>query len=184
MGARRRRLLAEQASGGGLGVVLIACAPATPPAESADTVEVVVSSSEADGELREVPGSRDDAGAARLDDRPITWNRDTRASFERARRDGRPLLVLFRADWSAPSLELERTVLRDAAVARAVRPYVATIVDASGQGSEDVEYWTETLGVRGVPAIVITDAKLERRDRIDGVIEASGLIERLNAFVR
>ncbi len=122
-------------------------------------------------------------GARRPSDTEIRWEASPERARERANTERRPLLLFFRADWSAASVQMERGVLADDVVARAARVFVAARVDATDEKATSAEYWLQATGVIGVPAIVLIEPGTGRKDILEGQVEAEELTERLNAFV-
>lgn len=135
-----------------------------------------------------VPPAKLDPSPARNDQTeqaaaPVAWAASPEDALARARREGRPLLVFVRAEWSTAALTMERHVLLSPAVQRAAKPFVAARLDATDDTSSAAGYWLQTLGVVAVPAVVLVAPSGSRREVIDGFVEAEELTRRLNEFL-
>ncbi len=83
----------------------------------------------------------------------IAWMTDERAARDRAARERVPLLVVFLAAWSVPSVTLEATTLADPRVVRAARGAATLRVDVS-----DVDASREVLqrfAVATAPTVIV-----------------------------
>ncbi|MCC6552947.1 MAG: thioredoxin family protein [Polyangiaceae bacterium] len=111
--------------------------------------------------------------------RAMEWARDEPEARARARRDGRPLLVYLRADWSAASLAMDRDVWSDPRAIAEARPFVAVLVDlTSAEG--DAELYAQRYGVSAVPAIALFD----RDGRPAGLLAGARGVDEVAAALR
>jgi hypothetical protein len=153
------------------------CASADPPRPTTDVVIVGP---------RVAPPREVEPGTVPPDDdgsvAPIAWADDPEGARERARLQGLPLLVFVKADWATASVEMERKVLVDPAVARAARPFIAIKIDATNDDPATI-HKLGTFGVDGVPAIVMELPTTGRREIIASFIEAEDLARALNTFL-
>ncbi len=84
--------------------------------------------------------------------RVLPWQDDERAAMELAKRDGLPILVYVRADWSAEALRVEREIWSDAAVTRALDGVVLIRLDVTNDTEMDRAF---AWGVRDIPGVVL-----------------------------
>ena len=87
----------------------------------------------------------------------IAWETDYRAAFERARRQQRPLLVDFTADWCQACQELERLTYVDPAVQREADRFVMVKIDATNI-DDRVQALFDQYRVLGLPTVAFVSA--------------------------
>lgn len=90
--------------------------------------------------------------------------------------------MFVKADWSTASVQMEKDVLLDPAVARAARPFVAIKIDATNDDPATIQK-LGTFDVDGVPAIVMELPTTGRREIITSLVEAEELARALNTFL-
>ncbi len=124
-------------------------------------------------------GARDRAGSAKL-----AWMSDEREALALARREGRPVILDFFAEWCTACKELDRTAWADPRVrARAAR-FVAAKIDGT-TGSDAFQAASEKYGIVGMPAVVFIDARgREVPDRVTAAISADEMLAKLEEVDR
>ena len=111
----------------------------------------------------------------------VTWERDLASALERARSEGKPVLVNFYADWCVWCKRLESTTLRDAKVASVLQDRVVPLsLDVEGSGRE----LSNEYRVDGLPTIVVLDAGGREIGRIPGYMPPDTFLERVETFLQ
>jgi thiol:disulfide interchange protein len=109
----------------------------------------------------------------------MAWERDEGVARARARREGRPLLVYLRADWSAASLWMEREIWSDPRVLAEGGAFVALWLDVtSAEG--DAELYAQRYGASALPAVALFD----REGRPAGLVLGERGVDALLAALR
>jgi thiol:disulfide interchange protein len=111
----------------------------------------------------------------------IVWESDMPSALERARNEGKLVLVNFYADWCVWCKRLESTTLRDAKVATVLQNEVVPLsLDVDGDGRE----LSNEYRVDGLPTIVVLDADGEEIGRIPGYMPPDSFLERVESFLQ
>ena len=111
----------------------------------------------------------------------VDWGEDLPAALERARSEGKPVLVNFYADWCVWCKRLEATTLRDSQVADLLSDRVVAVsLDVDGNGKE----LSNQYRVDGLPTILVLDTDGREIGRIPGYMPPSGFIERVEGFLQ
>jgi thiol:disulfide interchange protein len=111
----------------------------------------------------------------------IVWESDMPAALERARNEGKLVLVNFYADWCVWCKRLESTTLRDAKVASVLRNKVVPLsLDVDGGGKE----LSDEYRVDGLPTIIVLDAGGQEIGRIPGYMPPDSFLERVETFLQ
>jgi thiol:disulfide interchange protein len=105
----------------------------------------------------------------------IAWELDERDARERARRRGLPQIVYLRADWSASSLEMERTTWSDPRVGVASRRFIVLKLDVSS-AEGDAELYAERYGVERIPSTLVVDTDGRTVAVLGGAVSADALL--------
>lgn len=96
------------------------------------------------------------------------WLHDLDSGIEAAQASGKPMLVLFTADWCPPCRQLKNQVLSDREVdALLSEQCVRVKIDLTERGGPNARIATE-YGVRGIPTMILYDHRGEEIDRIVG----------------
>jgi thiol:disulfide interchange protein len=111
---------------------------------------------------------------------PIAWVASEPDAVARSRKAGLPLLVWVRADWDAATLEMERRVWVDPAVAEAARPFVALKLDVT-EVEGDAERLAERYDVAAIPCLVLVDPRGHRTAKLGGFQDAAKVAAALRA---
>ena len=111
----------------------------------------------------------------------VTWEKDLPAALERARNEGKPVLVNFYADWCVWCKRLESTTLRDAKVASVLQNRVVPLsLNVDGDGKE----LSNEYQVDGLPTIIVLDADGRELGRIPGYMPPDSFLERVEDFIQ
>ena len=111
----------------------------------------------------------------------VAWEKDLPAALERARSEGKPILVNFYADWCVWCKRLESTTLRDAKVAAVLQDRVVPLsLNVEGSGKE----LSNEYRVDGLPTIIVLDAGGRELGRIPGYMPPDGFLERVEGFLQ
>lgn len=89
----------------------------------------------------------------------ITWEHYDPAILDQAKKEGRPVMLDFYADWCVPCRELDRFTFSDEQVIEATRPFVTLKVDLTQSESPQAERLRKQFSVGGVPTIIFLDAQ-------------------------
>ncbi len=104
----------------------------------------------------------------------IEWETYSEHALERARNEGRPVLIDFVADWCIPCHEMEATTFADRRVAHLAQTFVMLRADLTLE-NEHTKAVTDRFEVRGVPTIVLLDASGREVQRMVGYVGAEEL---------
>ncbi len=111
----------------------------------------------------------------------VSWESDMPAALERARTEGKPVLVNFYADWCVWCKRLESTTLRDAKVASVLQNRVVPLsLNVDGDGKE----LSNKYQVDGLPTIIVLDADGRELGRIPGYMPPDSFLERVEDFIQ
>lgn len=112
----------------------------------------------------------------------ISWQKDLDQARTEALGAGRPLLVDFGASWCAVCGELDRETFADPRVVAASRRFVSVHVDLSpGEVTAQRKAWLAAYGQKGLPLVVIHDAKGVERARFTRFVGPKELAASLSA---
>jgi thiol:disulfide interchange protein DsbD len=118
--------------------------------------------------------------ATLVPERQLDWLRipldDARKT---AQDEQRPLLVDFTASWCGACKELDKLTFADAEVNREAGRFIAVKVDASDDEDPLVQRTMESLGVVGLPTVVVFDSKGKEVKRFTDFVEASEFLDAL-----
>ncbi|HVJ17221.1 MAG TPA: cytochrome c biogenesis protein CcdA [Polyangiaceae bacterium] len=89
----------------------------------------------------------------------LAWHKtDVQTVQERAKREGRPLLVDFTAAWCVACKELDKVTFAAPDVNAEASRFLAVKVDATDQDDPNVESTLERFGVKGLPTVLVFDS--------------------------
>ena len=111
----------------------------------------------------------------------VAWESDMPAALERARNEGKPVLVNFYADWCVWCKRLESTTLRDAKVASVLQNKVVPLsLNVEGDGKE----LSNEYQVDGLPTIIVLDSGGREIGRIPGYMPPDSFLKRVEDFIQ
>jgi thiol:disulfide interchange protein len=111
----------------------------------------------------------------------VVWESEMPAALERARNEGKPVLVNFYADWCVWCKRLESTTLRDAKVASVLQNKVVPLsLNVEGDGKE----LSNEYRVDGLPTIIVLDAGGREIGRIPGYVPPDSFLKRIEGFLQ
>lgn len=110
----------------------------------------------------------------------VSWGEDLEAALDRARSEGKPVLVNFYADWCVWCKRLESTTFRDAEVATILRDRVVPVsLDVDGKGRD----LSSRYRVDGLPTIILLDAEGRELGRLPGYMPPSGFLDWVEGLI-
>ena len=101
----------------------------------------------------------------------LPWMSDLSAGREKARAEGKPLLVDAWAEWCAACRELDEKTFSRADVRSALSDYMLVKLDFTRK-SEGNERLKKELGIIGMPTVILFDAQGVERKRFFGFVSA------------
>ena len=111
----------------------------------------------------------------------VVWESDMASALERARNEGKPVLVNFYADWCVWCKRLETTTFRDAKVASVLQNKVVPLsLNIEGDGKE----LSNEYQVDGLPTIIVLDAGGQEIGRIPGYMPPDSFLARVEGFLQ
>lgn len=111
----------------------------------------------------------------------VRWEKDFSSALERARKENKPVLVNFYADWCVWCKRLESTTLRDGKVASMLQNQMVPIsLDVEGDGRE----LSNQYRVDGLPTILVLDGEGRELGRIPGYMPPAGFLEQVQGFIQ
>ncbi len=126
------------------------------------------------------------AGAASARERArapdgFAWVSDEPRALQLARREGRPVVIDFSAEWCTSCKELDRTAWADPRVREALAPFVAVKVDATNDVPDVAELFRK-YNVIGMPTVVFIDRRgHEVPARIMGAVDGDEMLRWVRA---
>ena len=110
----------------------------------------------------------------------IEWESDMASALERARSEGKPVLINFFADWCVWCKRLQSTTLSDAKVASVLQNEVVPLsLDVDGAGKE----LSNEYRVDGLPTILVVDVSGQEIGRIPGYVPPDTFLEQIESFL-
>ena len=111
----------------------------------------------------------------------IPWQVYDLAVLDRAKQEGRPVILEFYADWCVPCKELERFTFSDQRVIDSTEAFVRLRVDLSNYDSPESVNLRRQFEVTGVPEIMFINAQGSevREARVVGFLGANDFLQRI-----
>lgn len=151
-----------------------ACAP--PPGIVATTVQIPAAPPAVEAPRSEEPAPPRLPGES-TDERAWSWSESEAVAL--ARREHRPLIVDFTADWCGACRELDRKTYTDPRVQAALKRFVRVKVDTTNDEVPAVEAIQRRYRVVGLPTIILLDSTGKESARITEFISADELLTRI-----
>jgi thioredoxin 1 len=108
------------------------------------------------------------------------WKSDWDIGLQEAERSGKPMLVLFTADWCPPCKQMKSEVLSDPQVASRLRTeFTLVIVDLTQRGGPN-QQTANTYGVRSIPTLIRFNENGEQVARLSGGVSREFLLQWLD----
>lgn len=99
---------------------------------------------------------------------PDGWLHDLDAGVDAADASGKPMFVLYTADWCPPCRELKRNVLSDPHIDAFLRQnYVRVKMDLTNRRGPNARTASE-CGITGIPTVILYDRDGVEIDRVTG----------------
>ena len=113
----------------------------------------------------------------------IIWLADEAEAVALARRQGKPMIIDFTAEWCAACHEMEKLTYTDAAVVAAAGDFVTVMIDCTSKDDPTIKAILEKYGVLGLPTVVFVNAAGEQIDRTIGFVPADEFLPKMAALV-
>lgn len=119
------------------------------------------------------------SGAREKEREGLAWLHDEDQALALAKREGRPVIIDFWADWCTACKELDRIAWADPSVRAEASRFVAVKLDGT-DGSETFQKMTEKYGIVGMPTVVFIDPRgREVPERVTSAIPGEEMLETL-----
>lgn len=130
----------------------------------------------ADGPTAPVVESISSHATASLD-----WESSWEGAFERARAEGKPVLVSFEAEWCVWCKKLDSTTYRDSAVRALIAgSMVPLVLDVDGSGRK----LSDTHRVESLPTVLVFAPDGTERGRINGYLPPGQFLAAVNDILK
>jgi thiol:disulfide interchange protein len=109
----------------------------------------------------------------------ITWNDSLAKGLELAKKENKPALIDFYADWCSWCKRLDSDTYTDSKVIELSKRFVMIKVNTENERRAMFKY-----GVRSLPTIVITDSAGREVNRVTGYRPASSFLDEMQTALR
>jgi thiol:disulfide interchange protein DsbD len=114
----------------------------------------------------------------------FTWVHDEAEALALAKREGRPVIIDFWAEWCTACKELDRIAWADPRVREEASRFVAVKLDGT-DGSERFQAAADKYGIVGMPTVLFIDPRgREVPERVTAAVEAPEMVRALRAVDR
>ena len=103
------------------------------------------------------------------------WEKYSEEALTDARRQNKPVLIDFYADWCEPCKELDKITFRDEKFLNQAKDFVLIKADLTDNKNEKVEALRKKYNVRGVPTLVLIDREGNIAKNVVGFQDAATL---------
>lgn len=111
----------------------------------------------------------------------VTWEPFAENTLERARSEGRPVVLDFSAEWCVPCHELDEHTFTDPEVVRATADFVRMKVDLTRFDAPESQALRARFAIAGVPTVVFLapDGREVTEARVVGFLKPAPFLERV-----
>lgn len=109
------------------------------------------------------------------------WKPFTESAYESSLKNNEMMVIDFYADWCIPCKELDALTFSNGSVIDASRRFTMYKADLTKSDAPEVELLTQRFAIKGVPTVLIIDAKGNEVQRITGFVNAEEFLSRLNS---
>ena len=108
----------------------------------------------------------------------LEWIKGEQQAVERARAEGKPMVIDFFAEWCAACKELDKLTFSTAQFATEAERFVLAKVDGTDE-TEEIEKLYEKYGVKGLPTVIFVDSagKVQGELTVTGFVPAAKFTE-------
>jgi thiol:disulfide interchange protein len=148
-----------------------ACAPPAAPAPMIVQIPAAPLASAAPPREDALPPPR-----SRGSDDTFAWSSSEREAVGRARREQRPMILDFTAEWCGACKQLDRETYADPRVRVALQRFVRVKVDATNDDDPAVDAIKSRYKVIGLPTIIVLDSAGQESARAVNFVSPEQLI--------
>ncbi len=112
----------------------------------------------------------------------IAWLSDEESALARAKKQNKPLMIDFSADWCAACIKLERETFSNPEVTEAARQFVSVKIDCTDNKDPAIRHLRKKYKVVGLPTIVFISrsGRVLRDMTITEYVRPKALLERMS----
>ncbi len=112
----------------------------------------------------------------------LTWEHSEKEALEKAKREKRPFMVDFTADWCGACKEFTKHTFSDPRVMEKTGSFVAVKFDATNDEDPQVEEVKKKYNVVGLPTVVIYDSTGKERTRFTEFVPAEKFLKAIEGI--
>jgi thiol:disulfide interchange protein DsbD len=115
----------------------------------------------------------------------IAWRPYSENALQKAKSEGRPVIIDIFADWCIPCKELDKFAFSDSRVVEASKSIMMLKANITAGGTPETKKIITRFGVKGVPTIIFirSDGAEEPDLRINQLEKADFVLERINSLL-